>query len=101
MRFVGRRMEGNKMKALDDVAAERERQKIEEGWTEEHDDLHDDQSLAQAAACYAMPAGVHYMVQRGYGRSTYFVPIFWPISWAGSWWKPKDRRHDLVRAGAL
>jgi hypothetical protein len=24
---------------------------------------------------------------------------YWP--WEDKWWKPKDRRRDLVRAGAL
>lgn len=27
------------------------------------------------------------------------VPRGWP--WGSSWWKPKDPRRDLVRAGAL
>lgn len=36
------------------IAAERLRQ-VEEGYTQEHDDRHGDQSLAWAAVCYAAP----------------------------------------------
>jgi len=77
--------------AAKDVLAERERQKSAEGWTPEHDDEHDDGSLAQAAACYLLNA---QSIPFSCGNST-----IWP--WAREWWKPKDRRRDLVRAGAL
>jgi len=77
--------------AANDVLAERERQKSAEGWTPEHDDEHDDGSLAQAAACYLLNA---QSIPFSCGNST-----IWP--WAREWWKPKDRRRDLVRAGAL
>lgn len=43
------------MSAIDDVAAERERQKAVEGWTPEHDDKHNAGQLGLAAACYAAP----------------------------------------------
>lgn len=68
--------------ALDDVTAERQRQQQAEGWTPEHDDTHDRGEMATAARCYLA------------GDSTW-----WP--WSLAWWKPKDRRRDLVRAGAL
>ena len=68
--------------AARDVIAERERQKSVEGWTPEHDDEHNDEQLALAAACYALGS-----------------PTFWP--WENRWWKLKDRRSNLVRAGAL
>ncbi len=29
------------------------------------------------------------------------VPEGWPESWASCWFKPKDRRRDLIKAGAL
>jgi hypothetical protein len=32
---------------------------------------------------------------------TFNVPEAWPENWSATWWKPKDRRQDLVRAGAL
>lgn len=85
--------------AARDVLAERERQKAVEGWTEAHDDGHANESLAQAAACYAMPDPA--LRQVGAGRGMKFVPMQWPSSWSSTWWKPKDRRRDLVRAGAL
>lgn len=80
--------------AFRDVAQERARQQLIEGWTPEHDDEHQDGSLAKAAACYAEWAG----------RLLDIVPPLDPPSawpWAKEWWKPKDRRRDLVRAGGL
>ncbi len=90
--------------AARDLLAERERQKSAEGWTPEHDDEHGDGSLANAAACYAMTDRRmfkrYHLVDDGM-RGGETVPEHWPQSWAASWWKPKDRRRDLVRAGAL
>ena len=78
-------------KATKDVLAERQRQTEVEGWTIEHDDQHSDGSLAQAAACCALNAqGIPIRC----GDST-----IWP--WAAKWWKPRDRRRDLVCAAAL
>jgi len=81
---------------LVDVVKERARQVFEEGFKPEHDDKYDATVLGRAAACYA-----------AHGQSTSRLPIFrwsgvprlWP--WDRSWWKPKDRRRNLVRAGAL
>jgi hypothetical protein len=70
-----------------EIVAERERQIRDEGWTEEHDDDHDCGELADAAACYAL------------GKPDEVIQKLWP--WESQWWKPKDRRRDLVRAGAL
>lgn len=70
------------MSVIDEIAAERARQISKEGWTPEHDDHHNDGSLARAAASYA--AGER---------------LWWP--WRDSDWKPKDRRRDLIRAAAL
>lgn len=73
--------------ATRDVLAERRRQVEAEGWTSEHDGLHSTQELAFAAACYATAdAGDP-------------PPAVWP--WRLSWWKPTDRRRNLVKAGAL
>jgi hypothetical protein len=99
-------------KAAHDVLAERQRQISAEGWTPEHDDEHDDGSLAAAAACYAAPMatkGKTDTVDGSGGRGEtavwtpkrFVVPFLWPSSWHGGWWKPKDRRSNLVRAGAL
>lgn len=87
-------------KAATDVLAERARQIAVEGWTPEHDDEHAGDELAVAAGCYAIPMS-HWarLLPRSAMWSLGQVPQLWP--WARQWWKPKDRRADLVRAGAL
>ncbi len=90
-----------------DVAAERSRQISAEGWTPEHDDKHhsDDISgrageMARAAACYAIGGRFTESVRDGEQTFTFgAMPWMWP--WKPEWWKPKDRRSNLVRAGAL
>ncbi len=79
------------------IATERQRQIEQEGWTPEHDDEHrDDLALPRAAACYAL-AGTG-------GNGPFWITHLqtpqqvWPYRWE---WKPKDRRSNLVRAGAL
>lgn len=79
-------------KAADDVLAERARQMSVEGWTAEHDDTHDAGEMACAAACYAINSAAPLVGSIATAR-------YWP--WDMRWWKPKDRRADLVRAGAL
>jgi len=91
-------------RAIADIASERQRQMESEGWTREHDDEHAEGELANAAAAYAHVASLSDGERR---RVTGIYSIdnigmlrdLWP--WAKSWWKPKDRRADLVRAGAL
>lgn len=93
-------------KAIEDVLAERQRQKKTEGWTEQHDDQHVDRSMASAASCY-----VGQYVERSWlveafpdGEERYQndpIPDDWPGTWADGWWKPKNPRRDLVRAAAL
>ncbi|WGD31244.1 hypothetical protein AncyloWKF20_05315 [Ancylobacter sp. WKF20] len=75
-------------RAAADVLAERRRQIYAEGWTLQNDDKQSSGELADAAALYASLAARHLA-----------GPSLWP--WAMSWWKPKNRRRDLVRAGAL
>lgn len=65
-----------------DVLGERRRQIEAEGWTQEDDDKQTDSEMAHAAACYALNNA-----------------SVWPYSI--SWWKPTDRRRNLVKAGAL
>lgn len=93
-----------------DVLAERRRH-VEEGWTPEHDDEHDNNEMADAAAAYAYVSALsdreraHAMagsLQEGAPRTSIFqqtLAHLWPWDW--SWWKPKDRRRDLVRAASL
>lgn len=80
---------------VEEIAAERRRQVEVEGWTPEHDDEHADGALARAAAAYAFVGSMRE--RRAPPHAT--KPYYWP--WAASWWKPKDSRSDLVRAGAL
>ncbi|WP_312130894.1 hypothetical protein [Diaphorobacter nitroreducens] len=76
--------------AARDVLAERQRQISDEGWTPEHDDTHGPFALGTAAGCYAM-----YTLAFPEGDP----PPGWP--WATEWWKPRDHRRNLVKAGAL
>jgi len=78
-------------RAFLEIASERARQIKEKGWTPEHDDMHADGQLAEAAACYI----VHNPISYPPGSP----PAPWP--WEAHGWKPKNRRRDLVRAAAL
>lgn len=86
-------------KVIAEITAERKRQMEVEGWTPKHDDEHDDGSLARAASCYADPDP--QMVTDGWPGGQKPRPVRWPLSWGFGWWKPKDRRRDLIRAAAL
>lgn len=92
VRQIASRLLGDsKTQALKDVIAERKRQITIKGRTPEHDNKQSIGELAAAAACYALhtePVG---------NVGDYLR--FWP--WAAEWWKPKDRRRNLVKAGAL
>jgi hypothetical protein len=82
------------MTAIELISDERSRQLVQEGWTAEHDDSHDDGELAIAAACYALPALRRYSISNR--RKS---PDMWP--WEDRWWKPGDRIRELVKAAAL
>lgn len=79
---------------LDDIYEERQRQIDVEGWSPEHDDEHSEGQMAMAAACYAVsnktPGGV---------KRDPFLISYWP--WDLRWWKPTERRRDLIKAAAL
>lgn len=80
------------------IAAERARQIKLEGWASVHDDVHVRGEIAGAAACYLLH-GLDVGRVDLKDRVRALVIELWP--WAADWWKPKDRRRDLVRAGAL
>lgn len=82
--------------AMRDVFIERRRHVEVEGFTPEHDDSHDAGEIAGAAAAYAAYRS-HAKPETIMGYDV--IEMLWP--WSPRWWKPKDRRRDLVRAGAL
>jgi hypothetical protein len=93
--------------AMEDVWHERCRQEHVEGWTPAHDDQHDKGELATAGITYALHAVViAKCLQLGMSQAAIDslsaevpMPETWP--WAPEFWKPKNARRDLVRAGAL
>jgi len=80
------------------IAEERERQISEEGWTEAHDDQHNEGELVAAAACYAQYASITAHVGPNATRLL-SPPPMWP--WERHWWKPSEDVRCLVKAGAL
>lgn len=102
------------MAAIDDIAAERQRQIEGERWSADRDDEYTDRSLAHAAAAYALGFDLETRKEaitddvsggRGdfpvWGTREIQVPASWPTSWDAEWWKPTTARRDLVKAGAL
>ena len=86
------------------ITEERQRQIEVEGWTPEHDAEHTDNSIAKAAACYAMPNDERKKYQSfTFSEPKRWYPIWWPESWNVDWWKPtpENRVKELVKAGAL
>jgi hypothetical protein len=88
----------NYSQAIDDVVTERLRQVDSEGFGPAHDDRYHNWELARAGVCYATVA-THKDRTRKESAKRAFAPGTWP--WHLDWWKPKDRRRDLVRAAAL
>lgn len=79
------------------IAAERERQITQEGWTPEHDDQHHHGQLARAAFVYEVAAG---MVEKGAStvRIEGALLSSWP--WQREWFKgPQTVKYD-GQAGA-
>lgn len=79
-----------------DAIRERRRQIEVEGFTDKHDEQYGKSpapnELVRAAACYALGT-------RDVFWSTPSLGV-WPNHWR-TWWKPKNRRYDLIRAIAL
>lgn len=91
------------MTGMELILAERQRQITVEGWTAQHDDEHQPDTLAMAAACYALPALIRSKEIWG----APLLDLLWPFD--AEWWKPghhhpdaiDERLRDLVKAGAL
>lgn len=89
--------------ALELIAAERQRQITEKGYTPEHDDDHIGGEIASGAACYANVAGVQcsgvddsFVVEYavGLGRQDWPFPV-------ESFHVSDDPLRNLVKAGAM
>lgn len=103
----------NLSRATRDIADERDRQVRVEGWSADHDDGHTRGELAQAALCYvATSAGATRKLAAGYRADVladpagYYGATYRPLiahewPWGRCDFKPRSRRADLVRAGAL
>lgn len=76
------------------IAAERQRQITDEGYTPQHDAEHDGGDLALAAAVYAAHATPEFDASTQFPRLS-----LWP--WRDEDFKPVDRLTCLVKAGAL
>lgn len=73
------------------IAVERERQVKDEGYNAEHDQAHAPMTLAKAAVSYIL---CNDEKKRKIAKTTY-----WP--WEDKYYKPRDMKRNLVRAGAL
>jgi hypothetical protein len=80
-----------------EIAAERLRQVTVEGYSEAHDDNHDDGELAFAAASYAWPGTTTIKT----GNGSFDCDDLWP--WDADEFKKfeKDRRRQLIIAAAF
>ncbi|MDY0464478.1 DUF551 domain-containing protein [Pasteurella multocida] len=70
------------------IANERLRQQSEKGFSLNSDTQYTNDELVRAAMCYLQAQSRHAI-----------MPIFWP--WGKKYWNPKDRKENLIRAGAL
>lgn len=65
---------------IDLIAAERQRQVVEESWTADRDDEHTDGELALAAVCYATPSALLVADKRA-NQIIYSDPWPWEDKW--------------------
>jgi hypothetical protein len=84
--------------AARDVLAERERQQQVERFPASVDDSYMGGQMARAAAVYALTGSSDGRVP-GDELTPSVTERLWPWHW--KWFKPKGKRRDLVRAGAL
>lgn len=105
------------MTVIEEIAAERTRQISKEGWTPEHDDEHNKGQMARAAAAYAYFGSLPETDllaerdrERGKQRGSFvhfIISQLFPVwgtaygGWGWEWWKPTNRRRDLIKAAAL
>jgi hypothetical protein len=77
----------------EEIEYERKRQIDVEGFDADHDANHKIGELSEAAACYALTHLVDWRDGNG------GAPLDWP--WEPEWWKPTEKRRDLIKAAAL
>lgn len=77
------------------IAQERRGQIEREGYAPSEDDAYTAGELAQAACAY-----ITWEWSEAHDRDRHLA-LHWPMGWGLAAFKPKDRRSDLVRAGAL
>ncbi len=95
------------MSVIEEIAAERRRQIEAEGWTAERDDDYQQRELANAAAAYALFAGLETEARDTHvghlhhplGDMESAVAAAWP--WGCEWFKPSNPRRELIKAAAL
>ncbi len=84
---------------LQRIADERNRQLHKLGWNAEHDDEHDDGSLAWAAVCYAAPTPVYAKDPDDDGVFTFRDPF--PHEWVDARQKRSHRTKNLITKAAV
>jgi hypothetical protein len=78
------------------ISEERQRQISEEGYTLEHDLMYDDPRDMIMAACIYANLGI---TEENDHEFLHQMADVWP--WDLKYFKPKDQRRNLIRAGAL
>jgi hypothetical protein len=92
--------ESTQKKIIDEINTERTRQIENENWSHMHDDDHEGEQLAMAAACYASPEQI-YIAEKN-GVDIYFKePWPWGMGTTKLKKRHKERRKQLVIAAAL
>ena len=86
---------GGAGKGVTAIAQERRGQIEREGYAPSEDDAYTAGELAQAACAY-----ITWEWSEAHDRDRHLA-LHWPMGWDLAAFKPKDRRSDLVRAGAL
>jgi hypothetical protein len=81
-------------KGIELIANERHRQMDEEGWTADHDDDHDDHSLALIAALYATPQAL-FEVSVTADSGHWVDPWCWDANWDK---RPRNAEDELLHA---
>jgi hypothetical protein len=97
------------MNGAERIAAERQRQIEERGYTAQHDQEHQEGELAWAAAVYAAPETIfHIQVVEGSKGGIRQGQLMWHEPWPQGWQRdtfvlmsPTQRVRQLEKAGAL